>query len=866
VLLLRKKTNGKHYRKHTRDKHGKGNEKDAKQEKGDKAVDFAFTKKLKDKDDPVRMKMSASAPVIGGKLRSKSGGWSLPKASFDLPVFDRREKGLQEIPEDVFGREKLTKLVLLQNRISVIPPEIGNLTTLQHMDISHNSLVGLPDEIGKLQNLETLLLNGNFIKFPKTPFSLKSLTFLDLSRNRLEACPDFSAYAPHLTKLVLDKNKLDQGANLFSLMPKQLRHLSISHNSLSCVGDGVGNLDSLEFLCLSHNDIENLPQTMDKLVQLKSVDVSHNKLKDLPSSLNLPKLITFYANNNKIMDVNALFEAGAFSCLTDFNLANNKIVQMPSNFYSCSMLQHFLISSNRLTHIDPEIKDLDRLFTLDLGNNKLVDIPSEMSSLTNLTYLSFFNNKIAELPKDLTADMGILQFYYLSYTDVTEYRQSDKPFEKLEELNMNSSQLEVIPSSISVDMPNIRVLSLSNTNISEIPVELCSLKYLEQLDLSLNKIVTLPSEFFELKRLSVIDISYNQLESNTDEESWDKTSEWMGMRRLHVVNLSNNNLKEAPAGLLEAAQEFDADVNLSGNQIEDHNELIQGDRFQVAWAEMMGKRPTMEDAFCIKGSFMGDENIDLYGLFDGHASFEAARFCAVNLPPLLEKEFPMTDDEFPAAITKVFDELHTKFHTYIKSVAVHSPRARNCGATAVVVLIMNEVVHVASVGDSRAVVVRTDEIISATIDHKPESEEDRIRGLGGSVVNGRVNGLLAVSRSIGDFYLTPMVSHEPRCTRYNLTEKDEFIIMGCDGVWDEVSEKEAARLVRTKIRASVPRACTKLRDFAYMFGSDDNISAIVVRTGKRLKKKKMKKKKSKKKGPGSLSPKEDKKIVTDSVI
>lgn len=75
------------------------------------------------------------------------------------------------------------------------------------------------------------------------------------------------------------------------------------------------------------------------------------------------------------------------------------------------------------------------------------------------------------------------------------------------------------------------------------------------------------------------------------------------------------------------------------------------------------------------------------------------------------------------------------------------------GSTAVCVFISPEYFYIANCGDSRAILCRKGVPAVSTIDHKPtmESERKRIREAGGSVMIGRVNGSLAVSRALGDF-------------------------------------------------------------------------------------------------------------------
>ncbi|CAM9984539.1 unnamed protein product, partial [Sphacelaria rigidula] len=62
--------------------------------------------------------------------------------------------------------------------------------------------------------------------------------------------------------------------------------------------------------------------------------------------------------------------------------------------------------------------------------------------------------------------------------------------------------------------------------------------------------------------------------------------------------------------------------------------------------------------------------------------------------------------------------------------------------------------HVANVGDCRAVLCRGGKAQAITLDHKPSvpSEAARIEAAGGFVSCGRVNGILGVSRSFGDIH------------------------------------------------------------------------------------------------------------------
>jgi protein phosphatase 2C family protein 2/3 len=79
-------------------------------------------------------------------------------------------------------------------------------------------------------------------------------------------------------------------------------------------------------------------------------------------------------------------------------------------------------------------------------------------------------------------------------------------------------------------------------------------------------------------------------------------------------------------------------------------------------------------------------------------------------------------------------------------------------------------------------------------DHKPDlvAEKRRVERAGGFVEEGRVNGVIAISRAVGDWEykninLKPeenMVSAYPEVIVEALKPDHDFMIIACDGIWD----------------------------------------------------------------------------------
>lgn len=133
-------------------------------------------------------------------------------------------------------------------------------------------------------------------------------------------------------------------------------------------------------------------------------------------------------------------------------------------------------------------------------------------------------------------------------------------------------------------------------------------------------------------------------------------------------------------------------------------------------------------------------------------------------------------------------------------------RAKAEGCTAAIVLIAKGKIYCANAGDSRTVLNRGGKAIDMSADHKPDDpkEKARVEKAGGIVMRGRVDVVLACSRSIGDQQfkdstdesknlLPPeeqKVSAEPDIDIKELTKDDRFLVIACDGLWDCRSSQE----------------------------------------------------------------------------
>merc|ERR1712217_35000 len=162
---------------------------------------------------------------------------------------------------------------------------------------------------------------------------------------------------------------------------------------------------------------------------------------------------------------------------------------------------------------------------------------------------------------------------------------------------------------------------------------------------------------------------------------------------------------------------------------------------------------------------------------------------------------------------------------------------------------------IANLGDSRAVLCRGGQAVAVSEDHKPDrmDEKKRVERAGGLVLQVRgawrvaastnPNSMsksarreyqgLAMTRSFGDLYFKQPASlavAEPEVTIYSLSDKDLFLVLATDGVYDVLSNQEVVDLAMRHWDNPEEAAKNVVRS-AYKRGSEDNLTVLVIQFG-----------------------------------
>lgn len=246
-------------------------------------------------------------------------------------------------------------------------------------------------------------------------------------------------------------------------------------------------------------------------------------------------------------------------------------------------------------------------------------------------------------------------------------------------------------------------------------------------------------------------------------------------------------------------------------------------------------RASMEDKAIV--SRLGDK-IWLYAVMDGHGGVNAAEYLSKNVSDEILKQLRNN--------SKKEKDGYLLIPSHVKNIIFQSfleldyswfseNRGDPSGTTFTGVLITSNSLYSINLGDSRTV-MESENYIYSTIDQKPsdECEKDRIYKAGSFISKGRVGGILALSRAIGDneFKVTSRsneyaginapVSPIP-VVKSHIIVGDEKIIIACDGIFDVMDNYEALQ-----IGTNSNNGCELMKEAKKRI-TTDNISAMYVK-------------------------------------
>ncbi|KAF1829608.1 L domain-like protein [Decorospora gaudefroyi] len=447
---------------------------------------------------------------------------------------------LRELPMGLRRLTQLSKLNLARNKLSMdILDIVTQIPTLRELKLAENDLVGhLSAALCDLEALEVLELQSNKLSsIPPEMGQLAQLRVLNVSDNELRAIPA-AIFTSNLIELQASKNQLE--GSLFSVdSAPYLQELHVAQNSLtSLCGSRSLDLPAIKVLNISTNRLTSLPE-ISSCVNLNTLLVGENKLATLPEGfVNLQQLRTADFTGNDITQLDeriALMEVLEHLTVAANPLRDRKFLTMSTEDVKRDLAAR-LPADDVVADVGGDLDDgtngdtqtkwqLSPSGTLDLADKDMSELELDENTLEvfadGLRQLQLQRNNFEAIP------LIVGQFHHITLLD----------------LSRNRSEVAL---QTPLDLPQLRDLRLASnklTTLTPLTTHLTA-PLLVTLDVSMNRLTgVLPVLHTTFPSLTTLLASDNKI-SDVSAES---------LTNLRIVNLGNNDIErlEPRIGLLQ---------------------------------------------------------------------------------------------------------------------------------------------------------------------------------------------------------------------------------------------------------------------------------------------------------------------------
>jgi len=464
--------------------------------------------------------------------------------------------------------KNLEQLHLSGNNLKgVLPPCLGNLSSLQVLDVSNNQLEGniALSHLSHLPQLEYLEVSYNHFQVP-----ISFGSFMNLSNLKVIAC---------------DNNELIAAPSFQPLVPKfQLLFFSASNCTPKPLEAGfpkfLQSQHDLEFVDLSHNKFvgEPFPSWLfENNTKLNRLYLRDTSFKGSPLQLPqhpTPNLQTIDMSGNNIHGQVARNICSIFPSLKNFMMANNSLtgcippcfgnmssrayLDLSNNHMSCELLAHNLptslwflkLSNNNFTGRLPlsvlNMTDLRYLF-LD-GNNFAGQVSGTFTLASSFMWFDISNNLLSGmLPRGIgnssisSQGIDLSRNHFEGTIPIEYFNSSGLEFLDLSENNLSGS----LP--LGFHASDLRYVHLYRNQLSgPLAYDFYNLSSLVTLDLGDNNLTgPIPNWIDSLSELSIFVLKSNQFNGKLPHQL-------CLLRKLSILDLSDNNF----SGLLPSCLSY----------------------------------------------------------------------------------------------------------------------------------------------------------------------------------------------------------------------------------------------------------------------------------------------------------------------
>ncbi|XP_078448471.1 putative protein phosphatase 2C 25 isoform X2 [Wolffia australiana] len=276
----------------------------------------------------------------------------------------------------------------------------------------------------------------------------------------------------------------------------------------------------------------------------------------------------------------------------------------------------------------------------------------------------------------------------------------------------------------------------------------------------------------------------------------------------------------------------------------------EGEDDPLVWSRDLASQPGGEFSFAVvqanepiedQSQLEACPGATFVGIYDGHGGSEASRFVSDHLLPHLIRLAREEGGVSEGVIRRAFYETEEGFMGVVRRARGMRPLIAAAGSCCLAGIIWKGTLYAANLGDSRAVVGRVGRSNGIVAEQLTEEHNAGVDSVRRELVAAhpddshivvlkhgvwRIKGIIQVSRSIGDAYLKrgefrmdpayhrfrlpeplrrPVISAEPSISTKVLSPQDKFLIFASDGLWEHVTNQEAAEMVHSHPRSGIAR-------------------------------------------------------------
>lgn len=378
---------------------------------------------------------------------------------------------------------------MVQQCLTPIPDSIGNLTSLQNLNLTVPGLTVLPDSIGQLKNLQSFILIAPDLRsLPDSISCLKRLqNFILHAPDIDDFCTQIQRSHPHL-QIVTVGSTLTASPSTSSPPNclQKLELISLGNN----IYDGdydedlSGSLFSLATEVFLSRPLPGKPKLVQENIKVGSLlsDRISQLSNNMKFSIIKNLLVNEYICGLQLVGMRSLtyfsaepkesIQLSLFGHLTSFKVILSHATEIPDDIEKLSNLRELHITAPRSRNLPTTIEKLTNLQTLRILVNSLMQLPVELGELENLRKLYIFAPCITSLPFTLTR------------------------LRNLQNLTVIADSLTTLPAVIT-QIRSLQTLELVVPHLASLPIELFLLENLHTLILD-NPLRRLPAEMTQI--------------------------------------------------------------------------------------------------------------------------------------------------------------------------------------------------------------------------------------------------------------------------------------------------------------------------------------------------------------------------------